>query len=49
MVMNQDSQNMPFVQKGVHNLKIGVAQLSDYNETKLRHFHELLEAWIERP
>jgi len=48
-VFNQDIANMQWVQAGMHATKRTHLQLSDYNETKLRHFHKLLEDWIEKP
>ena len=50
-VFNQDSFNLPKVQKGMHTLQIrkpGVT-LAVYQETKIRHFHNLLSEWIARP
>ncbi len=48
MVMDQDTGNMPWVQRGVRSLESGVLQLADYNEAKLRHFYLLLEEYLER-
>ncbi len=48
MVMDQDTGNMPWVQKGVRSLEGGVLQLADYNEAKLRHFYKLLDEYLER-
>jgi hypothetical protein len=48
MVMDQDTGNMPWVQKGVHSLEGGTLQLADYNEMKLRHFYHVLESYLER-
>jgi phenylpropionate dioxygenase-like ring-hydroxylating dioxygenase large terminal subunit len=48
-VFNQDSRNLPFVQEGLHATAMQHLQLASYNETKLRHFHKLLEEWIARP
>ena len=48
MVMDQDTGNMPWVQRGVRSLESGVLQLADYNEAKLRHFYGLLEKYLER-
>lgn len=46
-VFNQDSLNLPLVQKGLKSLKSGEVILADYQETKIRHFHMLLEKWLE--
>tara|TARA_B100001123_G_C15338738_1_gene1033879 strand:- start:4000 stop:5610 length:1611 start_codon:yes stop_codon:yes gene_type:complete len=48
MVMDQDTGNMPWVQKGVRSLEGGVLQLADYNEIKLRHFYKVLNEYLER-
>ncbi len=48
-VFNQDVYNMPRVQKGLHAMKQPHVIFADYGETKLRHFHQLLDEWIERP
>ena len=46
-VLDQDTGNLPWVQRGIRSLKRGFVQLADYNETKLRHFHMLLDKWVE--
>jgi nitrite reductase/ring-hydroxylating ferredoxin subunit len=48
-VFNQDVYNMPRVQKGLRAIKQREVIFADYGETKLRHFHQLLEEWIRRP
>ena len=48
-VFNQDVRNLPYVQQGMHALQRDYVQLADYNETKPRHFHMLLEEWLARP
>jgi phenylpropionate dioxygenase-like ring-hydroxylating dioxygenase large terminal subunit len=48
-VFNQDSRNLPFVQEGLHATAMKNLQLASYNETKLRHFHKLLDDWINKP
>ncbi len=47
-VFNQDFRNLPYVQQGLHASGRGYVQFADYNETKPRHFHQLLEEWIGR-
>ena len=47
-MFNQDSFNLPKVQKGMHTLrrnKPGVT-MAVYQETKVRHFHTLYEEWL---
>ena len=46
-VFNQDTLNLPFVQKGLHSLKEVI--FANYGETKPRHFHKLYKEWMERP
>jgi phenylpropionate dioxygenase-like ring-hydroxylating dioxygenase large terminal subunit len=46
-VFNQDTFNLPKVQKGLGSLRKGIT-LANYQETKLRHFHWLLSQYIER-
>jgi len=45
-VFNQDTFNLPEVQRGLHNAKHSHVVLANYQETKLRHFHSLLEKYI---
>ena len=40
-VFNQDTFNLPKVQKGLSSLRKGIT-LANYQETKIRHFHHLL-------
>jgi len=48
-VFNQDVVNMPEVQRGLKALRDGRVIFGNYGETKLRHFHQLLDEWIARP
>lgn len=43
-VFNQDTLNLPYVQKGVKQLDEVI--FANYGETKLRHFHKLLAEWL---
>lgn len=47
-VFNQDSFNLPKVQKGLPSLRKDIT-LANYQETKIRHFHWLLGQWTTRP
>ena len=47
MVFNQDTRNLPFVQEGLHATAKEYVQFADYNETKPRHLHMLIDDWIE--
>jgi hypothetical protein len=44
-VFNQDATNLPNVQKGLHSAQHTHVTFGAYQETKLRHFHALLE-WM---
>jgi len=48
-VFNQDVYNLPQVQRGLKALKRPEVIFADYGETKLRHFHALLDQWIAKP
>jgi len=48
-VFNQDVVNLPWVQKGLKTMKQPYVIFADYGETKPRHFHKLLDEWLERP
>ncbi len=48
-VFNQDILNMPKVQAGLKAMKQPFVIFADDGETKIRHFHALLEEWIEKP
>jgi len=47
-VFNQDTFNLPKVQRGQMAMKKKTVTLANYQETKIRHFHGLLERWIGR-
>ena len=48
-VFNQDVYNLPRVQTGLKAMKRREVIFGDYGESKLRHFHALLEQWIQKP
>lgn len=48
-VFNQDTFNLPKVQLGLKTTAKKTVTLANYQETKLRHFHHLLDQWIARP
>jgi phenylpropionate dioxygenase-like ring-hydroxylating dioxygenase large terminal subunit len=47
-VFNQDVYNLPKVQGGLETGAIGTVTFANYQETKLRHFHRLLDTWLTR-
>ena len=46
-VFNQDCMNLPHVQTGLEALQTGEVVFAKYQETKLRHFHHVLERYLE--
>ncbi len=48
-VFNQDVYNLPRVQKGLKTMKQPHVVFGEYGESKIRHFHQLLEEWLEKP
>ena len=48
-VFNQDSFNLPRVQVGLRSMRKPGVTLANYQETKFRHFHNLLNEWIAGP
>ena len=46
-VFNQDCHNLDKVQQGLKNLASQRVVLADYQETKLRHFHQLLQECLD--
>ncbi len=46
-VFTQDTFNLPQVQKGLEAAQYDEVVLANYQETKIRHFHTLLNAWLE--
>ena len=47
-VFNQDVYNLPKVQAGLETGAIDTVTFANYQETKLRHFHRLLDTWLTR-
>lgn len=45
-VFTQDTFNLPNVQRGLEAAQYDEVVLARYQETKLRHFHQLLSEWI---
>ncbi|MDE2404850.1 MAG: aromatic ring-hydroxylating dioxygenase subunit alpha [Sphingomonadales bacterium] len=45
-VFEQDMDNLPFVQEGLHASKNGKVQLANYQEIRLRQFHRTLDKYI---
>ena len=47
-VFNQDGANLPQVQKGMKASRKGTVTLGNYQEVRIRHFHQTLEKYINR-
>ena len=45
-VFDQDDANLPFVQKGLASGTLDEVVFAEYQETKIRHFHAVLEEWL---
>jgi phenylpropionate dioxygenase-like ring-hydroxylating dioxygenase large terminal subunit len=45
-IFNQDVFNLPKVQRGLRAMQKPGVTLANYQEAKIRHFHTLLEKWI---
>ena len=45
-IFNQDQRNLPFVYQGLKATARENLRLADYNELKLRHFHQLYGKWV---
>ncbi|AQA19617.1 (2Fe-2S)-binding protein [Halioglobus japonicus] len=46
-VFDQDFSNLKMVQKGLHNLRTGEVVLANYQEVRIRHFHQTLSKYID--
>jgi phenylpropionate dioxygenase-like ring-hydroxylating dioxygenase large terminal subunit len=47
-VFEQDMSNLPFVQEGLHASKNGQVNLGDYQEIRIRQFHQTLDKYLNR-
>jgi phenylpropionate dioxygenase-like ring-hydroxylating dioxygenase large terminal subunit len=45
-IFDQDTANLPRVQRGMHASKKGRISLADYQEVRIRHFHKQLDRFI---
>jgi len=46
-VFTQDTFNLPQVQAGLESAQFEEVVFANYQETKLRHFHDLLSEWVK--
>ena len=47
-IVQQDWDNLPHVQDGMKAMKSGEVQLGDYQEVRIRHFHQTLDKYLNR-
>ena len=45
-IFDQDMGNLPFMLKGMRASKKGAATLANYQESRIRHFHETLNVYL---
>jgi nitrite reductase/ring-hydroxylating ferredoxin subunit len=45
-VFEQDMDNLPYVQQGLHASKTGKIQLGDYQEIRIRQFHQTMDKYL---
>jgi phenylpropionate dioxygenase-like ring-hydroxylating dioxygenase large terminal subunit len=45
-VIDQDMENMPYVQEGLHASATGNVHLARYQESRIRHFHATLDRYV---
>jgi hypothetical protein len=48
-VFNQDTFNLPKVQRGLKAMTKPGVTLANYQETKIRHVHMLMNRWFQKP
>ncbi|WP_068071630.1 aromatic ring-hydroxylating oxygenase subunit alpha [Novosphingobium lentum] len=46
-VFEQDMANLPFVQDGLHCSKNGLVNFADYQEIRIRQFHQTLDKYLD--
>lgn len=47
-VFEQDMDNLPYVQDGLHCSKNGKVQLGDYQEIRIRQFHQTMDKYLAK-
>jgi hypothetical protein len=45
-IFDQDFSNFPFIQRGMRASANSGLKLAEYDESRIRHFHHLLEQWL---
>ena len=46
-VFEQDMSNLPYVQEGLKASKTGQVNLGDYQEIRIRQFHQTLDKYLD--
>jgi len=47
-VFDQDYANLPHIQDGLKSLKTKGLELARYQENRIRHYHKILDEWMDR-
>ncbi|MEM1021179.1 MAG: aromatic ring-hydroxylating dioxygenase subunit alpha [Pseudomonadota bacterium] len=47
-VFDQDMENLPYVQEGMEASANGVLELGNYQESRIRHFHQTMDKYLAR-
>jgi hypothetical protein len=47
-VLDQDYFNLPYLQEGLRTTRKPGISLANYQESRIRHFHHMLEHWLDR-
>jgi phenylpropionate dioxygenase-like ring-hydroxylating dioxygenase large terminal subunit len=48
-ILIEDTSNLPLVQRGMKASATGTVAFSEYQESRIRHFHALLDLWLAEP
>jgi hypothetical protein len=46
-IFDQDGANLPQVQRGMKASKTGEAVLANYQEIRIRHFHQTIDKYLD--
>ena len=46
VLFQQDAEQLPAVQRGMHNLASGMLTVSEYLEVRIRHYHQTLDHYL---
>jgi len=47
LVFQQDFGNIPYVQAGLRSARDGMIHMAHYTEARIRHMHQMIDAFIE--